>query len=70
MTRLKGQGAAFLGRKILVGRVVEVQFTAGAGIFHQALRSGECAERIGGLALPRFVADIPGAARKTPIEEL
>lgn len=27
-----------------------------------------CAERIGGLALPRFVADIPGAPRKVPIE--
>ena len=27
-----------------------------------------CAERIGGLALPRFVADIPGAKRKIPIE--
>lgn len=29
-----------------------------------------CAERIGGLALPRFVADIPGAKRKVPISEL
>ena len=29
-----------------------------------------CAERIGGLALPRFVADQPGALRKVPIEEL
>ena len=29
-----------------------------------------CAERIGGLALPRFVADLPGARRKTPIEIL
>ena len=29
-----------------------------------------CAERIGGLALPRFVADLPGAKRKTPISEL
>jgi len=29
-----------------------------------------CAERIGGLALPRFVADLPGARRKTPISEL
>jgi len=27
-----------------------------------------CAESIGGLALPRFVADLPGAKRKTPIE--
>lgn len=26
-----------------------------------------CAERIGGLALPRFVMDIPGAKRKQPI---
>ena len=26
-----------------------------------------CAERIGGLALPRFVADIPGERRKQPI---
>lgn len=32
--------------------------------------AAECAERIGGLALPRFVADIPGSRRKTPIEEL
>jgi lysine 2,3-aminomutase len=30
----------------------------------------ECADRIGGLALPRFVADIPGSRRKIPIEEL
>ncbi len=30
----------------------------------------ECAARIGGLGLPRFVADLPGAARKTPISEL
>ena len=29
-----------------------------------------CAERIGGLGLPRFVADLPGAARKIPIQEL
>ena len=29
-----------------------------------------CAERIGGLALPRFVADLPGTTRKIPIEEL
>ena len=29
-----------------------------------------CAARIGGLALPRFVADIPGAARKIPIDLL
>ena len=32
--------------------------------------AAECAERIGGLALPRFVADLPGATRKIPIEEL
>ena len=32
--------------------------------------AAECAERIGGLALPRFVADVPGASRKLPIEEL
>lgn len=30
----------------------------------------ECAERIGGLGLPRFVADLPGSRRKTPIELL
>ena len=30
----------------------------------------ECAERIGGLGLPRFVADVPGASRKIPISEL
>ena len=26
-----------------------------------------CAESIGGLALPRFVKDVPGARRKMPI---
>ena len=30
----------------------------------------ECAESIGGLSLPRFVSDIPGAKRKIPISEL
>jgi lysine 2,3-aminomutase len=30
----------------------------------------ECAERIGGLGMPRFVADVPGARRKIPISEL
>ena len=29
-----------------------------------------CAERIGGLAMPRFVADVPGARRKVPVREL
>ena len=29
-----------------------------------------CAERIGGLALPRFVADLPGARRKMPLDLL
>ena len=29
----------------------------------------ECAERIGGLGLPRFVVDIPGAPRKIPLTE-
>ena len=29
-----------------------------------------CAERIGGLALPRFVADLPGAKRKMPLDLL
>ena len=29
-----------------------------------------CADRIGGLGLPRFVADIPGSTRKMPIELL
>ena len=30
----------------------------------------ECAERIGGLGLPRFVVDIPGAPRKIPLAEV
>jgi lysine 2,3-aminomutase len=29
-----------------------------------------CAERIGGLSLPRFVADVPGAKRKLPLDML
>ena len=32
--------------------------------------AAECAERIGGLAMPRFVADVPGAKRKVPIESI
>ena len=32
--------------------------------------AAECARSIGGLGLPRFVADIPGADSKTPLEEL
>lgn len=48
---------------------------AGTGHFRVPLDKAkrieaECAERIGGLALPRFVADVPGAARKIPIEAL
>ena len=29
-----------------------------------------CAERIGGLSLPRFVADLPGSKRKMPLDPL
>jgi lysine 2,3-aminomutase len=29
----------------------------------------ECAERIGGLGMPRFVIDLPGSKKKTPISE-
>ena len=29
-----------------------------------------CAARVGGLALPRFVADVPGARRKVPLDRL
>lgn len=29
-----------------------------------------CAERIGGLSLPRFVADLPGSPRKVPLDML
>ena len=29
-----------------------------------------CAESVGGLALPRFVSDVPGAKRKIPVAEL
>jgi len=45
---------------------------AGTAHFHVPLDRAremeeQCAERIGGLAMPRFVADIPGAKRKIPI---
>ena len=48
---------------------------AGIGRFRVSLDRAKaieryCAERIGGLALPRFVADIPGAKRKIPINML
>ena len=32
--------------------------------------AAECSRRIGGLGLPRFVADLPGSDRKVPIESL
>ena len=48
-----------------------------AGISHFRVSLGrakeialECARRIGGLGLPRFVADIPGSGRKMPVEML
>lgn len=48
---------------------------AGTAHFHVPLERAreierECAERIGGLGLPRFVADIPGASRKMPLWEI
>jgi lysine 2,3-aminomutase len=48
---------------------------AGIGHFRVSLEKAKrieeyCAERIGGLSLPRFVADIPGAKRKIPIDRL
>jgi lysine 2,3-aminomutase len=48
---------------------------AGTGHFRVPLSKAKeiervCAERIGGLAMPRFVADIPGARRKIPIDML
>lgn len=48
---------------------------AGIGHFRVPLEKARaieraCAERIGGLALPRFVADLPGAKRKVPLSEL
>lgn len=48
---------------------------AGIGHFRVPLEKAQeieraCAARIGGLGLPRFVADIPGADHKTPISEL
>ena len=48
-------------------------------VFFLKLETGEvvndaierfCAEHIGGLALPRFGADLPGARRKTPLDLL
>ena len=48
---------------------------AGLEKFRVPLRTAKrieryCAEHIGGLALPRFVADLPGAKRKTPLDLL
>ena len=39
---------------------------------HEQARAIElaCAARLGGLARPRFVADLPAAKRKTPLAEL
>lgn len=47
---------------------------AGTGRFRVPLRKAvaierKCAESIGGLAMPRFVLDLPGAKRKTPVFE-
>jgi len=48
---------------------------AGIGHFRVPLERARgieraCAERIGGLGLPRFVIDVPGAARKIPLAEI
>ena len=48
---------------------------AGTRHFHVSIErarelEADCAARIGGLGLPRFVADVPGSARKMPISEL
>ena len=48
---------------------------AGIGRFRVPLAKAreielKCAEALGGLSLPRFVADVPGARRKIPIAEL
>ena len=48
---------------------------AGTAHFHVPIErarelEADCAARIGGLGLPRFVADVPGSARKMPISEL
>ncbi len=48
---------------------------AGIGRFRVPLERAreierECAEAIGGLSMPRFVADVPGAKRKIPLAEL
>lgn len=48
---------------------------AGIGRFRVPLEKAKrierwCAERIGGLAMPRFVADLPGAKRKIPLDLL
>jgi lysine 2,3-aminomutase len=55
--------------------VLQCDPIAGIGHFRVPIErakqiAAECAERIGGLALPRFVADLPGAPRKIPLEEL
>ncbi len=48
---------------------------AGTAHFHVPLERAreierECSERIGGLGLPRFVVDVPGAPRKMPVWEI
>jgi lysine 2,3-aminomutase len=48
---------------------------AGIGHFRVPLEKAReierrCAERIGGLSMPRFVADVPGAKRKLPLDML
>ncbi len=55
--------------------VLQCDPIAGIGHFRVPLEKAkriaeECAVRIGGLALPRFVADVPGAPRKIPLAEL
>ena len=55
--------------------VLQCDPVAGIGHFRVPIEkakriAAECAECIGGLALPRFVADVPGAKRKIPISEM
>jgi aminopeptidase N len=46
------------------------QYSHDRGVVNKWIFARACADRIGGLGLPRFVADIPGSTRKMPIELL
>ena len=55
---------------VFIGDPVAGTAHFGVSAARAAELSAALAQRVGGLAMPRFVADIPGAPAKTPVQDL